>query len=375
MTFELAPVDGLDDEQLKDMANLFAAKCQKSAQQTVKDAVIAGNALNELKSRAKHGEWRAWLRTNFDYSHETARAYQTLAANVNRLTFEPASIKQALRAIAEEKSDEPEEPVVTPRAERVTGRVKVSPDPVEKSKSQDENAVPPEPKTNTKHTKSTAKAKEADWPAPPVVTPEIVEEPEQPLPEKTTLSDFCVSEILDYLKSSADDAKKRARELRKAADELDPPEPEQFAIAVVEPQDGGAAHTIASEYVAAMGGRVVVSAKRKKVVASRMRDPFWREHWREALDIASSSPFLQGQNDRGWKMSFDFFLKPDSVAKIIEGTYDGAPKPQQQTAAERREQLNATSFDWIRQAAAAAEREQASDVARGYLGCEVSSGT
>lgn len=230
MTFELAPVDGLNDDELKEMANLFAAKCQKAAQQTVKDAIVAGNALNELKGRVKHGEWRAWLKINFDFSTVTAFTYMTLAANVKRLTFEPTSIRAALRAIADEKEQNDEqgydEKEVVPRSERKTDRVQVTkPEPVELSENPgqlDENAVPAEPKTNTLRTPATRRAREADRPVPAPVTPEIVDEPEEILPGKT-LSDWSVSEMLAFLKDSADDPKKRAKELRKAADELDPP--------------------------------------------------------------------------------------------------------------------------------------------------------
>jgi hypothetical protein len=230
MSFDLAPVDGLDEDELKEMANRFAAKCQQAAQQTVKDAVIAGNALNELRTRTehgKHGSWRAWLKSNFDYSHETARTYMTLAANVNRLTFEPASIKSALRAIADEREQTDEQEHV-PRSERKTGRVEVAetnhPEKSDSSPASDPDPIPA-PKSNTKHSPATAKAKEADRPAPAPITPEIVEEPEvDPVQEwirSHSLADL-VSAVVGQI---ADDKAKRkaAKELRKLADQLDPP--------------------------------------------------------------------------------------------------------------------------------------------------------
>ncbi len=236
MSFELAPLDGLDDEQLTEMANLFAEKCQKAAQQTDRDAIVAGKALNTIKQRIPHGQWGAWLGANFDYSRQTAGTYMTLAANVKRFTFEPESIRQAMAMIAEEacEVEEPQEkpyPVVTPRAERKTGRVEVV-TPSENhvtdvNEKVDENAVPAEPKTNTKHSKQTAKAKEADRPAPAVVTPEFVDEP-QTVPEPDDPFRYCTFDTIieiaiGKLSDSDDQRKQAAKRLRKLADKLDPP--------------------------------------------------------------------------------------------------------------------------------------------------------
>jgi hypothetical protein len=114
-------------------------------------------------------------------------------------------------------------------------------------------------------------------------------------------------------------------------------------------------NAIASDYVAAFGGSVHLTDKRRKAIQQRWRDPWWRENWQAALDRGSHSKFLHGETDRGWKITFDFFLKPDTVAKIIEGAYDdakGGSNSQSLTSAERRERLNASGFDAIREAAA-----------------------
>lgn len=129
------------------------------------------------------------------------------------------------------------------------------------------------------------------------------------------------------------------------------------------------------EFIAAFGGQLRASDKRQKAANQRWKDVWWRENWQAALDRGSQSAFLRGESG-GWKITFDWFLRPDSVSKILEGNYDGSAKrtPQQQTAAERREQLNASSFDWIRQAAAEAEIETSITAGSGYR-IEVSSGT
>lgn len=70
-----------------------------------------------------------------------------------------------------------------------------------------------------------------------------------------------------------------------------------------------------------------LTEKRRKLLATRMRDPFFRDHWKDAADMIPGIPFLNGDNDRGWKADIDWFLQPDSVAKIIEGKYTPAVKP------------------------------------------------
>lgn len=75
-----------------------------------------------------------------------------------------------------------------------------------------------------------------------------------------------------------------------------------------------------------------LTTNRKKALKSRLADPDWRSSWREALDRAAKSSFCRGQNDRGWKADVDWFLKPDSVVKLLEGKYDdgktAAPNPE-----------------------------------------------
>ena len=66
-----------------------------------------------------------------------------------------------------------------------------------------------------------------------------------------------------------------------------------------------------------------LSAKRRKALTIRNRDPDWAEGWREALDKIPGSDFLCGRVDgRGWQANVDWFLKPDSVTSILEGKYD-----------------------------------------------------
>ena len=64
-----------------------------------------------------------------------------------------------------------------------------------------------------------------------------------------------------------------------------------------------------------------ITANRKKHLSARMKEPFFRDHWKKAIDMIPSSTFLMGMNDRQWKADIDWFLKTDSVTMIIEGKY------------------------------------------------------
>jgi hypothetical protein len=61
--------------------------------------------------------------------------------------------------------------------------------------------------------------------------------------------------------------------------------------------------------------------KRKKSIKERLCNSFWVENWRKALDLVKASSFCSGKNDRGWVADIDWFIRPDTVNKLIEGKY------------------------------------------------------
>jgi uncharacterized protein YdaU (DUF1376 family) len=67
---------------------------------------------------------------------------------------------------------------------------------------------------------------------------------------------------------------------------------------------------------------LVVSDKRRRTLQLRLHEPFFAANWRPALVKIAVSPFLRGENDRGWRATFDWFITPDAVPKIMEGKYD-----------------------------------------------------
>jgi hypothetical protein len=67
-----------------------------------------------------------------------------------------------------------------------------------------------------------------------------------------------------------------------------------------------------------------LTPSRRKILAARLKDAWWREKWRDGLARVPTARFLWGENDRKWKADFDWFIKPDSLARILEGKYDHA---------------------------------------------------
>ncbi|GBF26687.1 hypothetical protein MnTg02_01728 [bacterium MnTg02] len=64
-----------------------------------------------------------------------------------------------------------------------------------------------------------------------------------------------------------------------------------------------------------------LTANRKKHLAARLKED-GLQSWLEALSRIEHSAFLCGENDRRWRVSFDWLTKsPDNFAKVLEGIY------------------------------------------------------
>ena len=61
---------------------------------------------------------------------------------------------------------------------------------------------------------------------------------------------------------------------------------------------------------------------RRKAILKRGSDQFWAENWAPALERLGASPFCCGSGERGWRADFDFFLREETVVRLIEGTFD-----------------------------------------------------
>jgi hypothetical protein len=74
---------------------------------------------------------------------------------------------------------------------------------------------------------------------------------------------------------------------------------------------------------------------RRTAFRARSKDLDWIAHLDEALTKVSRSDFCRGENGRGWRADIDWFLRPDTLTKIIEGKYDnrnGKPAVHEQPA-------------------------------------------
>jgi len=72
-----------------------------------------------------------------------------------------------------------------------------------------------------------------------------------------------------------------------------------------------------------MSQKCRMTHKRQMSALARLKDPDWRTIFAEAIDRASVSDFCNGRAPGGnWIADFEWFLKPDSATKLVEGKYD-----------------------------------------------------
>jgi hypothetical protein len=63
-----------------------------------------------------------------------------------------------------------------------------------------------------------------------------------------------------------------------------------------------------------------MTSDRKKAIDKLLRENT-EEEILKAFDIVSKSNFLNGDNNTGWKASFNWIIKPNKFTDIIEGAY------------------------------------------------------
>ena len=82
----------------------------------------------------------------------------------------------------------------------------------------------------------------------------------------------------------------------------------------------------------------VMTEPRKKAVRARMAQ-YGKNSILEAFRNILASPFLLGDNDRGWKADFDWIFKPEHYTRILEQRYNGKRTDTNQERRESRRNL------------------------------------
>ena len=65
--------------------------------------------------------------------------------------------------------------------------------------------------------------------------------------------------------------------------------------------------------------------ERRTKIRQRLNECGGLTGWMDAMSKIRGSPFLCGDNDRGWKASLDFLLQKSSFTRLMEGSYDRSP--------------------------------------------------
>ena len=66
---------------------------------------------------------------------------------------------------------------------------------------------------------------------------------------------------------------------------------------------------------------------RKGTIRARLKERPDLEEWKAIFQRVIGSPFLRGENDKGWRADFDWCLNPTHLARILEGRYDDQKNP------------------------------------------------
>ena len=66
--------------------------------------------------------------------------------------------------------------------------------------------------------------------------------------------------------------------------------------------------------------KISAGSQRAKMLTARVNE-HGEESVLKAIDNIKHSTFLHGKNDKGWTITFDWFIKPTNFVKVLEGNY------------------------------------------------------
>ena len=99
-----------------------------------------------------------------------------------------------------------------------------------------------------------------------------------------------------------------------------------------------------------------LSTARKKQIKICFDNGLTLEDFEKAFTKAQASSFMKGNNQRGWKATFDWITKYNNICKILDGNYDDKePDPQQTQTSPSGYRGTESLDDFNRRAAAWAE--------------------
>lgn len=67
-----------------------------------------------------------------------------------------------------------------------------------------------------------------------------------------------------------------------------------------------------------------ISASRQKAIRARL-NTYSLDDFRSVFEKAEASSFLKGANERNWSATFDWLIKDNNMAKVLEGNYSDRP--------------------------------------------------
>lgn len=67
--------------------------------------------------------------------------------------------------------------------------------------------------------------------------------------------------------------------------------------------------------------RLTANSDRSKMLKRRLKE-YGLDSVIEAIGKVRASDFLLGRNDRGWTITFDWFVRPNNFPKVLDGNYD-----------------------------------------------------
>lgn len=71
------------------------------------------------------------------------------------------------------------------------------------------------------------------------------------------------------------------------------------------------------------------SEARKKAIRERFKSGYTVDDFKTVFEKAENSDFLKGKNNRNWSANFDWLIKDENIAKVLDGNYDDKSSNQQ----------------------------------------------